>query len=172
MRSPESDTTKMRGVVSRAETVQGVIDGKTFYAYKINGHGDLLADDASIQLLVTTPTNTDIAVGVQAISDGDSELKVYEGATSVTGGTLFVPRNRNRASTITSNTGVLVNPTTATGTTVVYESLVVGGTGGHAAGAAASSDYAICKKNTSYLFVLTNRSGQANIAQLSVLWVE
>jgi hypothetical protein len=171
-RTPESDTTKMRGTVARMENTQAVIDGNTFYAYKIKGHSDTLADDASIQILLTTPENADIGVGVQALSEGNSELTVYEGATSVTGGTLFVPRNRNRASTITSNSGVLINPTTATGTTVVYESLVIGGTGGHAAGAASSSDYAICKRNTSYLFVLTNRSGQANIAQLSVIWVE
>ena len=171
-RTPESDTTRMRGAISRMESTQAVIDGNTFYAYKIKGHGDTLADDASIQILLTTPATVDVGIGVQALSAGNSELKIYEGATSVTGGTLFVPKNRNRASTLTSNAGVITDPATATGTTVIYESLVIGGTGGHAAGAGASTDYAICKRNTSYLFVLTNRSGQANIAQLSIVWVE
>jgi len=127
MRTPESDTTRMRGTVARMEGTQAVIDGNTFYAYKIKGHGDTLADDASIQILLTTPTTVDVGVGVQALSSGDSELKIYEGATSVTGGTLFVPRNRNRASTLTSNAGVITDPATATGTTVIYESLVIGG---------------------------------------------
>ena len=85
---------------------------------------------------------------------------------------MFVPRNRNRASTKTAQTGVIVQPTSITTNGVLYEEIIIGGSGGNAAGATLQGDYAIIKADTSYLFRLTNRSNQSRIAELFVQWVE
>lgn len=172
MRMPESDQTVMRWVVQREESVQNVIDGLVFYAFSSKGDGDLLADDASIDIVVTPAINMNVGIGFVTRIGGDAEFRVYEGVTGITGGTIFVPRNRNRASTRVAQTGVIVQPTTVTHNGSLYNEIIVGGSGGNAAGATLRGDYAIIKANTSYLFRLTNKSGQARIAELFVQWVE
>jgi len=172
MRIPESDHTVMRWVVDRDESVQNIIDGLVFYAYSSKGHGNTLADDASIDIVITPPVNMPIGIGFVTRIEGNAEFKVYENVTAVTGGTIFVPRNRNRASTRVAQTGAIVQPSSVTTNVVLYEEIIVGGSGGNAAGASLTGDYAILKANTSYLFRLTNRSGQARIAELFVQWVE
>ena len=172
MRMPESDQTVMRWVVQREESVQNVIDGLVFYAFSSKGDGDLLADDASIDIVVTPAINMNVGIGFVTRIGGDAEFRVYEGVTGITGGTIFVPRNRNRASTRVAQTGVIVQPTTVTHNGSLYNEIIVGGSGGKAAGATLQGDYAIIKANTSYLFRLTNKSGQARIAELFVQWVE
>ena len=172
MRIPESDQTVMRWVVDRDEAVQNVIDGLIFYAYSSKGNGNELADDASIDIVVTPPANKSIGIGFVTRIGGDAEFKVYENVSNVVGGTVFVPRNRNRASTKTAQTGVIVQPTSITTNGVLYEEIIIGGSGGNAAGATLQGDYAIIKADTSYLFRLTNRSNQSRIAELFVQWVE
>lgn len=172
MRIPESDQTVMRWVVDRDESVQNVIDGLIFYAYSSKNEGNTLADDASIDIVVTPPVGMNIGIGFVTRIGGDAEFKVFENVTGVTGGTVFVPRNRNRASTRTALTGVIIQPTGVTTNGVLYEEIIIGGSGGNAAGATLQGDYAIIKADTSYLFRLTNRSGQARIAELFVQWVE
>ena len=100
------------------------------------------------------------------------ELDVYEDVTDVTGGTIFVPRNRNRTSDRVSQVGVIINPTTVTATNPLYEEQVIGGTGGNASGATVSVNYAVIKSDTSYLFRLINRSGKARVAELYLQWSE
>lgn len=172
MRIPESDHTVMRYVVNRDESVQNIIDGLVFYAYSSKGNGNELADDASIDIVITPPIDQGIGIGFITRIEGNAEFKVYENVTAVTGGTIFVPRNRNRASTRVAQTGVIVQPSSITTNGVLYEEIIVGGSGGNAAGASLEGDYAILKANTSYLFRLTNRSNQARIAELFVQWVE
>jgi hypothetical protein len=172
MRIPESDNTVMRYVVNRDESVQNIIDGLVFYAYSSKGNGNQLADDASIDIVITPPVNMPIGIGFVTRIGGDAEFKVYENVTAVTGGTIFVPRNRNRASTRSAQTGVIIQPSSVTTNGILYEEIIVGGSGGNAAGATLEGDYAILKANTSYLFRLTNRSNQARIAELFVQWVE
>ena len=172
MRIPESDHTVMRWVVDRDESVQNVIDGLVFYASSSKGHLNTLADDASIDIVVTSAVDMPIGIGFVTRIGGDAEFKVYENVTSVVGGTIFVPRNRNRTSTRVSQTGIIVQPSSITTNGILYEEIIVGGSGGNAAGATLQGDYAIIKANTSYLFRLTNRSGQARLAELFVQWVE
>ena len=172
MRIPESDHTVMRWVVDRDESVQNVIDGLVFYAYSSKGHLNTLADDASIDIVVTSAVDMPVGIGFVTRIGGDAEFKVYENVTSVVGGTIFVPRNRNRTSTRVSQTGIIVQPSSITTNVILYEEIIIGGSGGNAAGATLQGDYAIIKANTSYLFRLTNRSGQARLAELFVQWVE
>ncbi len=172
MRTPESDQTAMRYVVNRDESVQNVIDGLVFYAYSSRGNGDQLEDDASIDIVVTAPANKSIGIGFVTRIGGDAEFKVFENVSDVVGGTVLVPKNRNRASDKTAQTGVIMQPTSVTTNGVLYEEIIIGGSGGNAAGATLEGDYAIIKADTSYLFRLTNRSNQARIAELFVQWIE
>lgn len=172
MRRVESDRLSMRYVVARSESLQNVLEGVVFYAYKSRGDTEGLGDNESIDIVVTPPSDKPIGIGFIARIGGDAELKVFEGVTGVTGGTVFVPRNRNRASSATAQTGVIIEPTEVTTNGVLYEEIIIGGTGGTAAGATLEGDYAVLKADTSYLFRLTNRSNQSRIAELFVQWVE
>jgi len=172
LRRPESDTTRLRGVVDRPESVQSIIDGRVFYAYSSKGDGNTLADDASIDIVITPPADLAIGIGFVTRIGGDAEFKVFENVTDVTGGTVFVPRNRNRASTNTARSGVIIQPTGVTTNGILYEEIIIGGSGGNAAGATLQGDYAVIKADTSYLFRLTNRSNQSRLAELFIQWVE
>ena len=172
MRVPESDQTVMRYVVNRDESVQNIIEGVVFYAYSSKGNSTPLADDASIDIVITPPATKNIGIGFITRIEGDAEFRVYENVTNVVGGTIFVPRNRNRASNKIAQTGVIIQPTSLTTNGILYEEIIVGGSGGNAAGASLEGDYAIIKANTSYLFRLTNRSNQARIAELFIQWNE
>lgn len=172
LRGPESDQTTLRGVLSRQEFIQDVIDGSVFYAYKSHPTADELVNNAAIEIVVTSSAGIIPAMGFVARIGGTAELDIFEGVTEVTGGSIFVPRNRNRASDRASQVGVIINPTSVTTNGVLYEEQIIGGTGGNAAGASVSNDYALIKPDTSYLFRLTNRSGQARVAELFLQWVE
>jgi len=172
MRIPESDHTAMRYVVNRDEAVQHIIEGIVFYAYSSRGNGNTLPDDENIDIVVTPPVDNEIGIGFITRIGGDAEFKVYENVSNVVGGTIYVPKNRNRASSRTAQTGIIIQPTSLTTNGVLYEEIIVGGSGGNAAGASLEGDYAILRADTSYLFRLTNRSGQTRIAELFVQWIE
>lgn len=159
-------------LIVRSDTIQSVIDGITFYAYKVYNAANPLQPGASIDFVVTTAVGRRIGIGIKAECGGNAEVYVYENVTDVVGGTLYVPFNRNRASTTIAQTGVILQPTSVTAGTEIYAELVLGGTGGTAAGAVAEADYALLKADTSYLFRMTNTTSQAHIAEFAVQWVE
>jgi len=102
---------------------------------------------------------------------GDSEFEIYEGAV-VSGGTPFTAINRHRSVGSTSQSASLINPTiTSTGTALTGEFLA-GGSGGGASGASAYSFQYVLAPLTTYLFRLTNRSGQAHMAHIMIEWYE
>lgn len=158
-------------LVVRDGGVQDVIDGKAFYAYKIHKAANTLAVGANIDIVVTSATGKTLGIGFAAQCSGNAEITIYEDVSSVTGGTLFVPLNRNRASSAISTTGVLINPTVANLGDIIYEDLILGGTGGNAAGATLRGDYALID-DVSYLFRLTNTSSQVQVAELMIQWIE
>lgn len=159
-------------LITRPDNVQAVIDGITFYVFEVYDALNLLAPNGVIEFVITTALNRPVGIGYVGQCGGNAEVKVYEGVTNVVGGTLVIPFNRNRASTNTAVTGVLLAPTSYTLGTLVYEDLVLGGTGGTAAGASVESDYAILKANTSYVFQLKNTTSQSQIAELAIQWIE
>jgi hypothetical protein len=158
-------------LIVRDGGIQDVIDGKAFYAYSIYKSATPLASGASANIVVTSAQNATVAVGFAAQCGGNAEIIIYENVSGVTGGTLFVPLNRNRASSATSATGVLINPTVGTLGTIIYEDLILGGTGGNAAGATLRGDYALLD-DVSYLFRMTNTSNQSHVAELMIQWIE
>lgn len=159
-------------LVVRQDTVQSVIDGIVFYAFRMYPSSAPLGAGASVEFLITTAANRPVGIGFVAQCGGDAEVYVYENVTDVVGGTIQVPLNRNRASTTTAVTGVLLNPSSYTLGPLIYSDLILGGSGGNAAGATSSSDYAVLAANKSYLFRLTNTINQANVAELMVQWIE
>lgn len=171
-RTPESSATNLRWTVNRPENTQYVIDGRVFYAYHNNTTTNPLADDDSIDIVVTSSPGVVVAMGFIARIGGTGQVDVFEGVTDVDGGTIFVPRNRNRVSEKTSQVGVIINPTSFTTNGVLYEEQIIGGTGFRATGATVSAEYAILRPDTSYLFRLFNRSRQARVAELYLQWFE
>ena len=146
-------------------------EGRAFYVYYLNGNANQLADDASIDIAIAWATGKTPHLVFDVNCGGDAEFTIYEGAT-VTGGTAFTAINRYRPSTNVSASATLINPTvTSTGTALTGEFLA-GGSGGQAGGAAAFSFQYVLSPLTTYLFRLTNRSGQAHMAHIMIEWYE
>lgn len=158
-------------LIIRDDAIQSVIDGITFYVFNTYKTAAPLASGASIDIVITSAAGKNIGIGYIAECGGNAELTVSEGVTNIVDGSILIPFNRNRGSSNISTTGVLLNPVSLTLGTTVYEDLILGGTGGNAAGAAVRGDYALLD-DVSYLFRLTNVTGQAHIASLAIQWVE
>ena len=146
-------------------------EGRAYYAYFLNGDANQLADNASINIAVAWASGKTPHLVFDVRCGGDAEFTIFENAT-VTGGTSFTAINRYRPSTNTSASAILINPTvTNTGTQLTGEFLS-GGAGGQASGAAAFSFQYVLSPLTTYVFRLTNRSGQAHMAHLMIEWYE
>lgn len=158
-------------LIVRDGSIQDVIDGKAFYAYKIHKAASLLLAGESINIVITSSSGVTVGIGFAAQCGGNAEICIYEGVTDIVGGTVFVPLNRNRASSAVSTTGALINPSSVTLGPVIYEDLILGGTTGNAAGATARGDYALLD-DVSYLFRLTNTTAQSQVAELMIQWIE
>jgi hypothetical protein len=158
-------------LIVRDGTIQDVIDGRTFYVGKVYLTSAPLAAGGTIDFVITSSPGINVGIGFQAGCGGNADVSVYEGVTDIVGGTVVVPFNRNRGSSRTSTTGVLLDPTSLTLGTLIYQQLIFGGTGGNAAGATATGDYALLD-DVSYLFRLTNETNKDNIAQLAIVWTE
>jgi len=187
----ESDTTKSRyvtptyidkdgnQVVAGSEKPLVIADvnhvrlheARAYYVYYLNGSANKLANDASIDIAIAWASGKTPHLVFDVNCGGDAEFTIYENAV-VTGGTPFTAINRYRPSTNTSASAALINPTvTSTGTALTGEFLA-GGSGGQAGGASAYSFQYVLSPLTTYLFRLTNRSGQAHMAHMMIEWYE
>lgn len=150
---------------------QNLRDGQTFYVYAAKLTGNLLANNATIDIVATPNPNTNVCMNVTFQCGGDAEFYLHENVTDVSGGTMFVPINRNRKSTNVSQVGVLIQPN-VTINGVIYEEVIIGGSGGNAQGGAVNSIDYILKPDVSYLFRLKNVSGQSRLAEMQLSWCE
>jgi hypothetical protein len=146
-------------------------EGRAFYAYFLNGDANQLADNASINIAAAWAAGKYPHLVFDVRCGGDAEFTIFENAT-VTGGTSFTAINRDRSSTNTSSSAILINPTVTTTGTAITGEFLAGGTGGQASGAAAFSFQYVLAPLTTYLFRLTNRSGQAHMAHVMIEWYE
>jgi len=146
-------------------------EGRAFYAYFLNGDANQLADNASINIAVAWATGKYPHLVFDVKCGGDAEFTIFENAT-VTGGTSFTAINRYRSSANTSASAILINPTVTTTGTQLTGEFLSGGSGGQATGSAAFSFQYVLAPLTTYLFRLTNRSGQAHMAHLMIEWYE
>jgi hypothetical protein len=146
-------------------------EGRAFKAYRLYPNATKLADGASCNIAIAWASGVYAHIAVDASCGGNSELYIYEGAT-VSGGTSFTAIKRNRTSTTTSQSAILINPTvTLTGTEIDSE-LVAGGAGKKSGGGGANALEMVLNPLTTYLFRLTNVSGSAQMAELFLEWYE
>ena len=148
-------------------------DGRAYYAYKIAPDSAKLADGASINIVLASPSGVFPHVTVYGMCLGDAELYIYEG-TVTTGGTAFTPvnRNRNYAVSNVSEVAMVINPTVTSVGTELDAQIIPGGTGKKSSGGAAGSLEYVLKPLTNYLFRLTNVNGTAHAASLNLEWYE
>jgi len=148
-------------------------DGRAFFAYKIAPDSAPLAANASIDIVLASPSGVFPHVTVDGMCLGDAELYIYEGA-STTGGTAFTPinRNRNYAVSNVSQVAMVINPTVTSVGTEIDAQIVPGGSGKKSSGGAAGSLEYVLKPLTNYLFRLTNVNGTAHAASLQIEWYE
>ena len=148
-------------------------DGRAYYAYKIAPDSAKLADGASINIVLASPSGVFPHITVHGMCLGDAELYIYEG-TVTTGGTAFTPvnRNRNYAVSNVSQVAMVINPTVTSVGTELDAQIIPGGTGKKSSGGTAGSLEYVLKPLTNYLFRLTNVNGTAHAASLNLEWYE
>lgn len=148
-------------------------DGRAFYAYKIYPDSAPLAANASIDIVLASPSGVFPHITIDGLCLGDAELYVYEGTTT-TGGTAFTPINRNRNYAVSnpSQVAMVINPTVTSVGTELDAQIIPGGAGKKAGGGTAASLEYVLKPLTNYLFRLTNVNGTAHAAYLTVEWYE
>ncbi len=148
-------------------------DGRGYFAYKLAPDSAPLADSASINIVLASPSGVFPHLTVDAMCLGDAELYIYEG-TSTTGGTAFTPinRNRNYAVSNVSQVAMVINPTVTSVGTEIDAQIIPGGSGKKSGGGTAGSLEYVLKPLTNYLFRLTNVNGTAHAASLHLEWYE
>jgi hypothetical protein len=148
-------------------------DGRAYFAYKIAPDSAPLAANASINIVLASPSGVFPHITVHALCLGDAELYIYEG-TSTTGGTAFTPINRNRNYAVSnqSQVAMVINPTVTSVGTEIDAQLIPGGAGKKSGGGTAGSLEYVLKPLTNYLFRLTNVNGTAHAAYLTLEWYE
>ena len=189
----ESDTTNARHVVltqknnAGAQVVAGADapeitidvnhqrnhDGRAFYAYKIAPDSAPLAADASINIVMASPSGVYPHVTIDGTCLGESELYIYENTTT-TGGTAFTPINRNRNYAVSnpSQVAMVVNPTVTSVGDQLSIQIIPAGSGKKSTGSSAGSLEFVLKPLTNYLFRLTNVDTAAHAASLQLEWYE
>jgi len=148
-------------------------DGRAFYAYKIYPDSAPLAANASIDIVLASPSGVFPHMTINGLCLGDAELYVYEGTTT-TGGTAFTPINRNRNYAVSnpSQVAMVINPTVTSVGTELDAQIIPGGAGKKSGGGTAASLEYVLKPLTNYLFRLTNVNGTAHAAYLTLEWYE
>ena len=148
-------------------------DGRAFYAYKIYPDSAPLAANASIDIVLASPSGVFPHITIDGLCLGDAELYVYEGTTT-TGGTAFTPINRNRNYAVSnpSQVAMVINPTVTSVGTELDAQIIPGGAGKKSSGGTATFLEYVLKPLTNYLFRLTNVNGTSHAAYLTLEWYE
>lgn len=148
-------------------------DGRAFFAYKIYPDSAPLAANASIDIVLASPSGVFPHITIDGLCLGDAELYVYEGTTT-TGGTAFTPINRNRNYAVSnpSQVAMVINPTVTSVGTELDAQIIPGGAGKKSGGGTAASLEYVLKPLTNYLFRLKNVNGTSHAAYLTLEWYE
>lgn len=148
-----------------------VHEGETFRFWYVVPHGSELANDATIDIVLTTTTRTAHIV-FSAAGGGNAEFQIFRDP-AFTGGTPLTAHNLNDASATVSTVTVVLEPTVTDDGDEIGAGFIPGGSGGNAQGGAIRDDTEdIWRTNTSYLIRLTNRSGGAQQFGVEGQWYE
>lgn len=139
--------------------------------YIINRYDAALANNGTIDIVITTGADYAAHIIWEARVAGDVLLQVFRDPTGVADGSALGVVNRSQEAPIRASTvSALLNPTivgdgTELGPGGIY---LPGGTGGVAGGETGTGrDEFIIPVSTSFLYRLTNQSGQARKTNLS-----
>lgn len=155
-------------------TVEQTHDGRFFFT---NFYVAALASGANLDMLVVTGATTVPHIAVMCDIGAAATLSVYEGVTTSSDGTPLTAFNANRQSTKITTASVTQTPTvTGTGTALLLNHYIPGGTTGNSIGGS-SSDFArvtelLLKTSTKYLFRMTNLGAGATGASMQLGWFE
>ncbi len=133
----------------------------------------ILADDASLDLLIRVIANTSAHMRFHAAIGGDGQAFMYEDPTTSADGTPVARNNRNRFSSNTSDTLIFSGPTvTGVGDLLPTGIIPGGGAGTPGIGGQIGSFEEWMLAPADYLFKLTNKSGGAQPASVALDWYE
>lgn len=128
-----------------------------------------LANDGVLEIVIQTPATGAIHARFAGAAGGDFRVGLFEGTTFSAAGTTLTPSNRNRLSSIVTTATFTHTPTLTLDGTALFDGYIGGGTGGNAIGGQISSfEEFILDQSTNYLARVTNVSGQASLASLTV----
>ena len=142
-------------------------EGESFTA----SHKADVANGANLDLLIVTP-NTDVEAHFTYELDveAETEISLYEAVTA-TAGTAVAAYNRDRNSANAATVVVTHTPTGITEGTTLIRSFHLGSGKSFGGGERAVHEF-ILKKNTKYLFRLTNATTSANYMAVKLDWYE
>lgn len=157
-------------------TTQQTHSGRFFFT---NFYNATVASSGTIDILVSTGSDATKTPHIAVMADmgAAATLSIYEGVTTSNDGTTLTVFNANRQSAKVSTTLVFQTPTvTGTGTTLLLNHYISGGTTGNAVGGS-STDFAritemVLKPSTKYLFRATNLGAGAVAGSVQVGFFE
>ena len=161
-------------LVTLPYTIQQLHSGRFFFA---NFYNASVASSGTIDILITTGSTTVPHIAVMADMGAAATISIYEAVTTSADGTPLTAFNANRQSTKVTTASVFQTPTiTNTGTTLLLNHYISGGTTGNAVGGS-STDFAripeiVLKASTKYLFRATNLSAGAVAGSVQLGWFE
>ena len=123
-----------------------------------------LANNGTVETLIVVPADLNVHLRFAAECGGDSRIQGYENTTVSDNGTLQTMINRNRESPNTASFSVYASPTITDDGDLLADGIILGGSGGKAIGGSAGSFEEWILPTGTYLFRLTNISGQSQIA--------
>jgi len=141
---------------------------RTGYTYDFSNK---LADSANFDIVIAFGSGIEPRIAIEGLCVGDAMGYMYEG-TSTTGGTALTEITLNRNSTNVSNSAAVLNPTINSLGTLLGTYLLIGGQKNKASGGDISATQLILKPLTNYLFRMTNVSGFAQAAEMTITWYE
>ena len=146
-------------------------EGRAFYLYSTRNDGNKLASGASLNIAIAFASGLSAHLIADYQCGGSAEFYIYEGST-VSGGTAGVALKRHRSSTTASQSASIIAPTVSSTGSEVFAGLISSGQGSKGSGGAAGVSEYVLSPLTTYLFRVTNRSSQAEIAHVHLEWYE
>lgn len=143
-------------------------EGRGFLSYYVITS---LADTASMSLALAANAGYYPHMTIGAFCGGNSTLYFYESSVA-SGGTAFVPVQRNRNFTTTSNVAITNGPTVTSVGTLLYQEFLPAGVKKKSGGGGGEALEFALKPLTNYLVRITNTSGAAQTAEITLEWYE
>lgn len=130
-----------------------------------------IGNGANLDLLIVTPDTAKYAhLTYELDVEAETDVMIYEGAIA-TAGAAVVAYNRNRNSANAAGLVVTSTPTAITAGTTVIRSYHFGAGKSFGGGARAVREF-VLKRNTKYLFRLTNATTSNNYMAVKLDWYE